>query len=137
MLRNLEELLGKLEGRSVSVSPSGWYPEAGKASVYLDFADGSRLRADYWRVTKEGKASVSSFDHEQQYGLQTPINAIAELQALVQGRTVVGARWDSESGDLLFEFPDDIKVRVFNFTGYEVWDIRFPDGTGEYSNYAK
>lgn len=79
MLRNLEELLTKLKSCSVSVSPSDQYPEPGKASVYLDFADGSKLRADYWRVTKGGRASVSSFDHEQQYGLPAPINAIAEL----------------------------------------------------------
>jgi hypothetical protein len=26
---------------------------------------------------------------------------------------------------------------VFNFTGYEVWEIHFPDGTGEYSPYAR
>ena len=27
--------------------------------------------------------------------------------------------------------------QVFNFTSYEVWEICFPNGTGEYSNYAK
>ena len=137
MLRNLEESLTKLKGRSVSVSPSDHYPEPGQASVYLDFADGSKLRANYWRVTKGGRASVSSFDHEQQHGLPAPINAIAQLQALLQNRTVTDATWDSESGDLLFEFSDTIKVRVLNFTGYEVWEIRFPDGTGEYSNHAR
>jgi hypothetical protein len=137
MLRDLEELLAKLKGRSVSVSPSDRYPEPGQASVYLDFADGSKLRANYWRVTKDGRASVSSFDHEQQYGLPAPINAIAELKALLQGRTVAAATWDSESGDLLFRFDDTIKVRVLNFTAYEVWEIRFPDGTTEYSNHAR
>jgi len=31
----------------------------------------------------------------------------------------------------------DLKLQILNFTGYEIWEIRFPDGTGEYSNYAK
>jgi hypothetical protein len=50
---------------------------------------------------------------------------------------VVDAKLESESGDLLFEFSDNIKFRVFNFTGYEVREIRFFDGSGQYSNYAK
>jgi len=45
-------------------------------------------------------------------------------------------RLDKETGDLLFQFADGIHVQVFNFTGYEVWEIHFPDGTGEYSNYV-
>lgn len=60
-----------------------------------------------------------------------------ELRKQLQGKIVTDAKLDGESGDLLFEFSDSIKFRVFNFTGYEVWEIHFPDGTGEYSNYAK
>jgi hypothetical protein len=29
-----------------------------------------------------------------------------------------------------------VEFRVFNFTGYELWEIHFPDGTGEYSPYS-
>ena len=41
-----------------------------------------------------------------------------------------------ETGDLLFQFADNIKLEVFNFTGYEAWEINSPDGTCEYSNYV-
>jgi hypothetical protein len=30
-----------------------------------------------------------------------------------------------------------ITLQVLNFAGYEIWEIEFPDRTGEYSNYAK
>jgi len=137
MVQHFDKSLSKLKNGSVSVSASDAYPEAGAASVQLVFADGSMLRADYWRVIKDGKVVVTSFDHEQQYGLPAPIDAIAELQGQLQDRTVVDATLDGESGDLLFAFSDNIKFRIFNFTCYEVWEIHFPDGTGKYSTHAK
>jgi len=105
--------------------------------VQLLFSNGTKLRADYWRVTKDGKAGISSFDHQQQYGLPAAIDAIAELQGQLQGKTVTDVVLEKETGDLLFQFDGNFKLRVFNFTGYEVWEISFPDGTGEYSNFAK
>ena len=107
------------------------------ASVQLLFANGSSLRAAYWRVIQDGRAGTSSFDHRRKYGLPAPVDAIKELQELLQDRAVTDARLDKETGDLLFQFAGNIKLQVFNFTGYEIWDIIFPDGTGEYSNYAK
>lgn len=107
------------------------------ASVDLLFSNGSRLRAEYWRAIKEGKAGISSFDHRQKYGLPEPIDAIKELQEQLQDNIVTDALLDRETGDLNFQFRGSIKLQVFNFTGYEIWEISFPDGTGEYSSYAK
>jgi hypothetical protein len=136
-VKNLRKSLSNLKNISVRVSAVEEYPTPGAASVRLFFADGSQLRAEYWRITKGGKAGRSSFDHHQQYGLPAPIDAIAELQEQLQNRTLTDAQLDSETGDLLFQFADDIKFRVFNFTGYEVWEIHFPDGGGEYSPGAR
>jgi hypothetical protein len=79
-VKNLDKSLLELKNGPVRVSASNAYPEPGTASVQLLFANGARLRADYWRVTKNGKASISSFDHEQKYGLPAPIDAIEELK---------------------------------------------------------
>jgi hypothetical protein len=136
-MKNLEKSLINLKNGSVRVSDANAYPEAGMASVQLLFADGSKLRATYWRVIKDGKAGISSFDHQQQYGLPAPIDAIKELQEELQNKTVTDAHLDKETGDLLFHFAGSVKFHVFNFTGYEIWDITFPDGTVEYSNYSK
>lgn len=137
MVKNFDKSLFNLRNTSVYVSPTNYYPEPGKASVELLFGNGSKLRAEYWRVTREGKVSISSFDHQQQYGLPAPIDAIKELQENLRDRTVTHAQLDGESGDLFLAFSGNIKFRVFNFTSYEVWEIHFPDGTGEYSPYAK
>ena len=107
------------------------------ASISLLFADGSRLRAEYWRVIQNGRASISSFDHKQKYGLPAEIDAIKELQHLLHEKILVAASLDVEAGDLNFEFSDNTRLQVLNFTGYEVWELRFPDGAVEYSNYAK
>lgn len=48
-----------------------------------------------------------------------------------------GAKWDARTGDLIFSFEPNVELQVFNLTGYEDWEIHFPDGTGEYSNFAR
>jgi hypothetical protein len=137
MLESFEHSLFNLKNGSVRVSGGNAYPQAGQASVELLFADGSKLEANYWRVIKEGKAGISSFDHQQRYGLPAPIDSIMELRKDLQDKTVTEAQLDKETGDLLFQFTENIKLQVLNLTGYEVWTITFPGGTGEYSNYAK
>jgi hypothetical protein len=138
MISGLEQSLQKLKGCSAQVTESNIYPpENGEASVVILFSDGTKLRADYWRVIKDGRASISSFDHKQQYGLPAPIDAVAALTKDLQGKLITDAQHDKETGDLLLWFTSNIKCQILNFTGYEIWEINFPDGTGEYSNYAK
>jgi hypothetical protein len=136
-VEKLEKSLSNLKNGSVRVSATNDYPEPGLAWVQLLFVDGSKLRASYWRITKGGKAGLSSFDHKQQYGLPAPIDAIEALQEELQGKTLTEARLDRETGDLFLKFNDNVKLQVFNFTGYEVWEISFATGGGQYSNYAK
>jgi hypothetical protein len=137
VVTNFERSLSELKGASVNVSKSGYYPEPGTASVELLFSDGSRLRADYWRVVKSGNVGLSSFDHDQQYGLPTKIDAYYQLEQELKGRCVTNALLEAETGDLLFRFDGDLEYRAFNFTGYEVWEIHFKNGRGEYSPYAR
>ena len=138
MSNALEERLGNLKASSAQVTENDAYPaENGYASIVIVFSEGTRLRADYWRVIRGGRASISSFDHNQIYGLPEPINAIDSLTKDLQGQFVTEASHDPETGDILLIFTNNIKVQILNFTGYEIWEIHFPDGTGEYSNYAK
>ena len=138
MLHNLDQLLASLKDNRVRVLPIDCpYIEPGAAPVQMLFAEGTEVRADYWRLIQNGKAGTSSFDHKQKYGLPAPIDAIQKLQEELQNRVVEAAKLDPETGDLLFHFAGDTKCQILNLTGYEVWEISFPDGTGEYSNYAK
>lgn len=126
--------LSKLEGETVQVFAADEAVDDG--SALLLFANGSRLRSDYWRIFQHGKGTKSSFDHNQQYGLPEKIDAIKALQEVLEGKVLEKVRLDEEAGDLIFEFDDDIRIQVLKFTGYEVWEISFPDGTGEYSNHV-
>jgi len=55
----------------------------------------------------------------------------------LQNETVREAHLDKETGDLFFQFTGGIKFQILNLPSYEVWEIQFPDGSGEYSNYGK
>src|ERR1035438_3870177 len=125
MVKNLDNSLSNLEGASVQVSAGNSYPEPGMASVLLLFSNGSWLRAEYWRITKDGKAWLSSFDHQQKYGLPVPIDAIKVLQEQLQGKVVSEAHLDKETSDLIFQFSNHTKFHAFNFTGYEISEICF------------
>jgi hypothetical protein len=137
MHAGLEKSLSKLVGSAIAVSSGNEFPEPGHASIALVFADGTRLQAEYWRIIENGMAGVSSFDHNQKYGLPEIVDAVRELQEKLQSKTVVEAHHEEETGDLLFKFTGDIKIQILNLTGYEIWEIAFPDGRVQYSNYSK
>jgi hypothetical protein len=134
---NLEKLLSDLRGASAVISPGNGYPEPGMASIQLLFTNGTRIQAEYWRLVIDGKTGISSFDHQQKYGLPAPIDAVNILHEAVQDRIVRRAFLDHKTGDLLFEFTGDNTLQVFSFTSYEDWTIQFSDGTAENSNYIR
>lgn len=102
----------------------------------IEFGDGTRLSAQFWRLVKKGRPEVSIFDHRRQYGLPAPIDALSVLRDELVGRRLLAAELDQTTADLRFTFDDDRTLEVFNFTGFEIWELTFPDGTGELSNYA-
>jgi hypothetical protein len=125
-----------VQGGPISITSANAYPEPAQASVQITFSDNAVLTATYWRLIKNGKAWLSSFDHAQQYGLPAPINAILELQKELESGILTDLRLDRETGDLMLRFAGERTLQVFNFTSYEIWNIQFPNGTVEYSNYV-
>jgi hypothetical protein len=69
MTKDLQQSLHNLKNCSVQVEANAAYTEAWMAPVDLRFSDGSKLEANFWRIIKDGKAIISSFDHRQKYGL--------------------------------------------------------------------
>lgn len=86
---------------------------------------------------ENGAASYSNFDHHQKYGLPASIDAVEELCGRLSTRTVIEALHDQETGDLVFGFTGNTKLQILNVAGYEIWELRFPNGAVEYSNRAK
>jgi|ERR1041385_3073413 hypothetical protein len=115
----------------------GWQEEGSdEASLRITFADGTKLLATFWRLIKGGKASWSSFDHRQKYSRPAPLDARDLLRNEVSGRPCTGVRLDRVTGDLVLHFSDGVALQILNFTSYEIWAVRFPDGEEEYSNYV-
>ena len=100
------------------------------------FVDGTKLRAQFWRLTKAGSPLVSIFDHRRRYGVPAPIDALRVIHDELAGRQVLDASMDPTTGDLRFRFDGELALEVFNFTAFEIWEVTFPDGTGGLSNYA-
>jgi hypothetical protein len=133
---SFEQKLARLRNVSLTVVADNIPDEEGTASVVMKFSDGTELKAAYWRLIQNGRALLSSFDHQKKYGLPTPIDAKEQMSGLLKGRICHDVQFDSATADLTLVFGEATKLQVFNFTGYEIWKIQFPDGTGEYSNYA-
>jgi len=102
--------------------------------VLIVFSNKTEVTASYWRVIST-ETRISNFDQNQKYGLEKEIKAVEELGKIISGEQITTAILERDTGDLEFIMGNK-KLRLFNFTGYEVWEISFPDGTGEYSNYA-
>lgn len=130
-----EEKLSALKNSSVLVS--GQNVDNNLLSTIITFSQGGLLRIDYWRLIKNKKHFLSSFDHKQQYGLPHPINIIEKIKEELEGKTISQASFQRETGDIILKFSDNIELQILNFTGYESWEISFSDGTAEYSNIAR
>lgn len=134
-IKVFEEKLSELENNSVAVT--GQNTEEDFFSILIVFSQGATLRADYWRIIKDGKHFLSSFDHKQKYGLPAPVNAIERTKEEIEGKSVCEVKFEKETGDLIFKFTNDLKLQILNFSAYEVWEVNFADGSGEYSNYVR
>jgi hypothetical protein len=134
MLKTFDESLLRLKNGSARVSAVNAPSNPGNVSALLLFDNGTRLRADHWRLIKYGTEPMSSFEHLRE---STPtVDAIAKLDEQLRAETVSTAALDKETGDLLFQFSRSIRMQVFNVAGYEAWEIKFPDGTFEFSTYV-
>lgn len=137
MANSLQGKLKQLRGVTVTVEKTGNTPEnADGVDLVLSFGNGVVLSAAYWRLLTP-KQELSSFDHNQQYGLAAPMNANDELKKLLAECNLIDVDLDLHAGDLTLTFADGASLQVFGFTGYEAWTIAFPDGASEFSNYCK
>jgi hypothetical protein len=115
----------------------GWQEgDSDEAPLHITCANGTKLLATFWRLIKGGKASWSSFDHRQTYGGPAPLDARALLRKELSGRPCTRVRFDRVTGDLVLDFSDGVALQIFNFTGHEIWAVRFPDGREDYSNHV-
>lgn len=129
------ERLSELSGGSIVVRKDDTPEEFGQANISILFSDGAMLGACYWRMIGSDGTVLSSFDHQQRYGLPEPVDAKKLLAEFLNDQTVLEAEIDRKTGDLQFSFSSGTNLQVFGFSAYEVWELRLPDGAIEYSNH--
>ena len=106
---------------SAEKQDSTWFFEFG--------TDVSLATESPWRLIEHGRIAVTSEDHGQQFGLPAPVDAAQELLSRVGGRTVEAASVNSESGDLMLQFPGPTCLQLLQLSaGYESWRLS-TDGT--------
>ena len=135
-MKSFEEALARLTNVGVNVAGVDVPDSEGTARIAIKFSNGAVLNTYYWRLIQNGRAELSSFDHQQKYGLPESIDAKAQISGLLSGTICNAVQLDSETADLTLVFSESTKLQVFNFSGYEMWEFQFPDGAVEYSNYA-
>jgi hypothetical protein len=99
-------------------------------------SDGSSILASYWRLIKKGRSCVTSFDEGQKYGLPQPIDSATKATEAVADLAIAQAKINKVTGDIEIEFSRGDRLQLFSFTSYEDWQINFPNGATELSNYA-
>ncbi len=141
MSAHFAERLRQLRGVACATVEGIEYEMRPKDDVYavgttITFSDGTKLAAQFWRLIKDDKPSVSIFDHRQKYGFPAPIDALQILDRELRGNAITIAEMNRVTGDLRFSFANGAQLEVFNFTAFEIWEITFADGSVELSNYA-
>lgn len=104
--------------------------------LIIGLSSGAQIETSYWRVLPKIGMRVSNFDHQQKYGLHEAINAADKVKDLILNQKIRSIEFIARSGDIEVNFENDSILEIFNFSGYEVWEIRFDDGSSIYSNYA-
>jgi hypothetical protein len=81
-----------------------------------------------WRILSTAGIALGNVDHQQQFGLPTPIDAQQEAQKLLADR-VVKATIREKTADLILELEQGSCLEVFNASsGYEGWECSSKDG---------
>jgi len=83
-----------------------------------------------WRILSEGRTTLSSDDHGQQYGLPAPIDAAAEATKLLSAVKIDAAQLRVGTSDILIDFSGNLRLEIIPISsGYEGWQMKNPFGT--------
>ena len=79
------------------------------------------------RVSVPGHLVVTSFDHNQVFGLSAPVDALAKAHAELAGRSIASVRLDVQRGDLTPVLESDRLLAIITASsGCESWHLRAP-----------
>ena len=93
----------------------------------LHFESGATLYVGCtWRKIEKSVIVCTSEDHGHKFGLPTPIDGIALLEALSQF-PITAVTVQSGTADILIEFGEDASLEIISTSaGYEPWSASHP-----------
>jgi|SRR6476660_8349645 hypothetical protein len=96
--QGVELSLARLRNVAVALTANDVPDEEGSAAIAVKFSDGTVLKFFYWRLIRDGRAKLSSFDHQKKYGLPAPIDAKERISAVLGGKVCLDLHFDGETG---------------------------------------
>jgi hypothetical protein len=101
------------------------------ASWFFQFGERIEIRTEsVWRIVVGGHIALSSEDHEQQYGLPSPVDAEARCRSLIVQVRIERAEVREETRDIVIVFESGARLEILPVSsGYESWEVAGPDGT--------
>src|SRR2546430_285520 len=80
-----------------------------------------------WRILRGSNIALSSEDHQQEYGLPAPIDAVAEARELLSSAVVTAVVLHPGTLDISFTFSTGLVLQLIPFfRGYECWQVSSP-----------
>jgi hypothetical protein len=101
-MSSFTQVLARLKGMKCEAVDAIEY-EVPAADIYSvgtssQFTDSTKLKAQFWRLTKEGSPLVSIFDHHQRYGLPAPVDAFHVMRDELCRQRSLGRRDGQDDG---------------------------------------
>lgn len=82
-----------------------------------------------WRILEEGHIAVSRDDHNQQFGLPSPIDAATLAREVISGMQVLDVKVNEGTADLTIKFAQQKELQIIpQSSGYESWQMQDPNG---------
>jgi uncharacterized protein DUF6188 len=97
-------------------------------SWFFRFGEGITVGTESeWRFIAEGHILITSSDHGHQFGLPSPVDAIAEVLSRTATQIVRAASISEVTGDLHIDFDAGLQLQFLQMSsGYESWRFGAP-----------
>ena len=97
-------------------------------SWFFHFAKGITVGTESeWRFIADGHILVTSSDHGHQFGLPSPVDAVATVISRTATQMVRAASISEVTGDLHIDFAAGLQLQVLQMSlGYESWRLSGP-----------
>jgi hypothetical protein len=122
MEADISWMLGKAFREVNFLAPESWF---------FGFGEGVYIRTESaWRIIVGARIALSSEDHEQWYGLPSPVDAEARCQSLLVQNRVERAEIREDTRDIVIVFESGARLEILPVSsGYESWQVSGPDGS--------